>query len=297
MNRPPNGSLRVGPAGWSYDDWKGIVYPPHMPKSTHPLSLIAEWFDAVEVNSTFYHPPDAKYCAAWLKKTAANPRFRFTVKLWERFTHKREQVPSDEEVRLVRDGIEPLRKEGCLGAVLIQFPWSFKRTPENRSWLAHVTETFADYPLAIEIRHASWNRPEVFRSFGERSIAFCNIDQPIFADSIEPGDHVTARIGYVRLHGRNHDDWFREDAGRDERYNYLYSESELKPWIEKVESIRSQTDEVYCITNNHYRGQAVVNAFEIQAACGKKDLVIPRHLIDEYPRLKRLFTQESATET
>ena len=281
--------MRVGPAGWSYDDWKGIVYPPHMPRSVHPLSLISEWFDTVEVNSSFYHPPEAKYCAAWLKKVAANPRFRFTVKLWERFTHKREQDPTEEEIALFRNGVEPLRKEGLLGALLIQFPWSFKRTAENRTWLARVTDAFSEYPLAVEIRHASWDRPEVFRAFAQRNIAFCNIDQPIFSDSLAPADHVTARAGYVRLHGRNHDDWFREDADRNDRYNYLYSESELKPWIEKIERIRNQAEEVYCITNNHYRGQAVVNAFEIQAALGKKDVAIPQHLIDEYPRLKRLF--------
>ena len=289
MNEQAKGCVRVGPAGWSYDDWKGIVYPPHMPKSLHPLSLLSEWFDAVEVNSTFYRPPDAKYCASWIKKTAANPRFRFTVKLWERFTHKRETEPSQDEVRTFIDGIDPLAKEGRLGAILIQFPWSFKRTPENRAWLARIIDMFSAYPLAVEIRHASWDRPEVFHAFTERGVAFCNIDQPIFSDSIKPTDHVTARVGYVRLHGRNHDDWFREDAGRDDRYNYLYSEAELKPWIEKIEQIRNQAEEVYCITNNHYRGQAVVNAFEIQDAFGKTDMVLPQHLIDEYPRLKRLF--------
>lgn len=300
MNSQTKGRVRIGPAGWSYEDWKGIVYPPHMPKSLHPLALLSEWFDTVEVNSTFYRPPEAKYCASWLKKTAHNPRFRFTVKLWERFTHKRvagSQVElgnqqtkfPQEEVRLFSEGIAPLFQAGRLGAILVQFPWSFKRTPENRAWLARLIDTFSAYPLAVEIRHASWDRPEVYQAFADRGVAFCNIDQPIFSNSIKPTEHVTARVGYVRLHGRNHDDWFREDATRDDRYNYLYSEGELKPWIEKIERIRNQADEVYCITNNHYRGQAVVNAFEIQDAFGHTDFVLPQHLVDEYPRLKRLF--------
>jgi len=265
------------------------VYPPHMPKSIHPLTLLSAWFDTVEVNSTFYRPAEAKYCVSWLKKTDSNARFRFTLKLWERFTHQRETEFSQDDVRLFCDGIDPLAREGRLGAILVQFPWSFKRTSENRAWLARVIDAFSAYPLAVEIRHASWDRPEVYEAFARRGVAFCNIDQPIFPNSVKPSEHVTARVGYVRLHGRNHDDWFREDATRDDRYNYLYSEGELKPWIEKIERIRNQVDEVYCITNNHYRGQAVVNAFEIQDAFGHTDFVLPQHLVDEYPRLKRLF--------
>jgi uncharacterized protein YecE (DUF72 family) len=260
-----------------------------MPRSLHPLTFLAELFDTVEVNSSFYRPPDPKYCVSWVKKAEKNPRFKFTIKLWERFTHQRETQPTSDEARLFREGIEPLAREGKLGAILIQFPWSFKRTSENRAWLARVLDTFSAYPLAVEIRHVSWDRPEVYEGLAERRVAFCNIDQPIFSGSLRPTDRITSRIGYVRLHGRNHDDWFREDATRDDRYNYLYSEAELKPWIEKIERIRSRADEIYVITNNHYRGQAVVNAFEIQHALGKTDFVVPQHILDEYPRLKHLF--------
>jgi uncharacterized protein YecE (DUF72 family) len=289
METDVTGMTRVGPAGWSYEDWKGIVYPPHMPKSLHPLAFLSELFDTIEVNSTFYRPPDARYCASWVQKVSANPRFKFTAKLWERFTHHREAPPTDNEARLFREGIDPLARAGKLGAVLVQFPWSFKRTAENRAWLAHVIETFSMYPLAVEIRHASWDRAEVYDELARRGLAFCNIDQPVFSGSLKPTDKVTARVGYVRLHGRNYNDWFREDADQNDRYNYLYSEEELKPWIAKIENIRRQADEVYVITNNHYRGQAVVNALEIQAALGRTDFVLPQHLVDEYPRLKPLL--------
>lgn len=282
-------TVRVGPAGWSYEDWKSIVYPPHMPKILHPLSLLCQWFDTVEVNVSFYRPLPRQHAVSWLKKVEPNERFRFTAKLWERFTHQRDTEPTQDDAKAVCDGLDLLAREGRLGALLVQFPWSFKRTPENRLWLERILDTFADYPLALEVRHASWDRPEVYEALSERNVAFCNIDQPLFRDSIAPMSKSTARLGYVRLHGRNHNDWFREDAGRNDRYNYLYSEDELKPWIEKIERIRSQTDEVYVITNNHYRGQAVVNAFEIESALGRTEFVLPQHLIDEYPRLKRLL--------
>ncbi|MCL4217828.1 MAG: DUF72 domain-containing protein [Candidatus Hydrogenedentes bacterium] len=285
----PNDSIHIGTAGWSYEDWKGIVYPPDMPGTTHPLELLSQWFDVVEVNSTFYRPPSARNCASWVEKVADKPRFAFTVKLWQRFTHERGSFPTDAEVRTYCDGIQPLVEAGRLGAILVQFPWSFKRTDANRRWLAAVMDAFADYPLALEIRHSSWNRPEVFEGLAERQAAFCNIDQPLFRDSIAPSDKVTARVGYVRLHGRNAQDWFREDASRDERYDYLYSAEELSPWIEKIRAMRQRVNELFVITNNHYRGQAVVNALELGHALGGRKYALPKHLVDEYPRLRELL--------
>ena len=265
-----------------------MVYPPRMPKSCHPLTYLARFFDTVEINTTFYHPPSPKYCQSWAEKVAENPRFRFTAKLWQRFTHERGEWPSAGEVAQVKDGFRPLLDSGTLGAVLVQFPWSFKRTPEEREWLARVLETFAEFPLALEIRHASWNRPEVYDALRERQVAFCNIDQPMFSKSLPPTAAVTSKMGYVRLHGQNYRDWFREDAGRDDRYNYLYSEDELKPWLEKIERIRKQADQVYVVTNNHFRGQAIVNAFELQHGLGKRGVEPPAELLEAYPRLSRL---------
>ena len=281
--------VRVGPAGWSYEDWKGLVYPEPLPRDMHALDLLCEWFDTVEINSTFYRPPNPRHCESWVRKIEKKPRFMFTAKLWRRFTHERETWPSSKEVTEFIQGIGPLDDAGRLGAILVQFPWSFRRNDENRRWLGQIVETFGAYPLAIEVRHSSWDRPEVYRGFEEHRVAFCNIDQPMFNDSIGPSGHVTAPLAYVRLHGRNRENWFREGAGRDARYDYLYSSDELKPWIAKIESIRERAKEIYAITNNHYRGQAVVNAFEIEGALGRRDLKPPPHLVEVYPRLKALL--------
>lgn len=278
--------IRVGTAGWSYPDWKGIVYPPNMPRSLHPLEYLCRYFDTVEVNSTFYREPVARNVQAWVRSVEANTRFMFTFKLWQRFTHQRDAFPSEDEVSVYRRGVAPAFEAGKLGAVLVQFPWSFKRTPDNRQWLARVLDTFRDYPLALEIRHASWNVPEVYAGLAERKVAFCNIDQPLFPHSIHPSAEVTARVGYVRLHGRNAADWFREDAGRDERYNYLYSRDELNQWLRMVERMRKLAEEIYVITNNHYEGQAVVNAFELKQAIENQPQPVPECLINTYPRLR-----------
>lgn len=292
MKDEPQGMLRVGPAGWAYEDWAGIVYPPAMPRGLHPLSFLCSLFDMVEVNTSFYRPLNPKHGLAWVKKVEENPSFLFTVKLWERFTHQRESWPGPEEVRVFCEGLAPIAEAGKLGTLLLQFPWSFKRTPENRQWLARAVETFSAYPLALEVRHASWNCPEVCRGLAERRVAFCNIDQPLFSDSLAPTGKVTASLGYVRLHGRNHDDWFREDAGRNERYDYLYRPDELRPWIDKISRMRKQVNDLFVVTNNHYRGQAVVNALEIQAATGRPLPALPKHLLDAYPRLRALLREK-----
>ena len=282
------GTVRVGTAGWSYDDWKGIVYPRTMPRGSHPLDLISRMFDTVEINSTFYRPPQAGYCRNWLRRAEPNDRFRFTVKLWKRYTHERDNWPTADEEKLFKNGIDPLVRAGKVGALLVQFPWSFKNNDENRSWLADLFESFAEYPLALEIRHASWNVPEMYEHLAEKRVAFCNIDQPVFRGSLKPTAQVTARVGYVRLHGQNYANWFKEDAGRDARYDYLYSEEELDPWIEKIKGIRKIADEVYVITNNHYRGQAVVNAFQILSKLTGGTFEIPDSLVDVYPQLKKI---------
>jgi len=284
---PQAGDLRIGTAGWSYEDWKGIVYPPGMPKAMHPLSYLAQFFDTVEVNASYYRPPDPKHCADWVERVVINPRFKFTAKLWNRFTHERAAWPPESDARTFRNALRPLRDAGKLGALLVQFPWSFKRTPDNRRWLAKVLDAFEDFPLALEIRHESWNRPEVFEGLAERGVAFCNIDQPIFRNSLEATDKVTSAVGYVRLHGRNTADWFREDASRDERYDYLYSPEELEPWAAVIRRIRESAAEVYAITNNHFEGQAVVNALELQDTFGQRRRPAPEHLVSKYPRLRR----------
>ncbi|MBI2422124.1 MAG: DUF72 domain-containing protein [Candidatus Hydrogenedentes bacterium] len=287
--------LRVGPAGWAYEDWKGIVYPPSMPRALHPLTFLARYFDTVEVNSSFYRPPNPKHCESWIQKVTANPRFRFTAKLWERFTHHRADWPTTQEIRLYKEGIWPLREADLLGGVLVQFPWSFKRTPENRQWLERIIDTFGEFPLVLEVRHTSWLHDTFYEGLRARKVALCALDQPLFKDSIEPGEIVTAPTGYVRFHGRNYENWFREDAVQNDRYNYLYSDEELKPWLERIKAMRKKTKDLYVVTNNHFTGKAVVNALEIQAALGGAHHTLPNTLLAHYPRLERIHQPAEET--
>ncbi|HJP94879.1 MAG TPA: DUF72 domain-containing protein [Pyrinomonadaceae bacterium] len=281
--------IRIGPAGWSYKDWEGIVYPQKPGKKFDPLEYLAQYFNTIEINSSFYRPPTASTTKAWANRVAANKQFVFTAKLHRIFTHERGKASAEDE-KLFREGMDVLAKSDRLGSVLLQFPWSFKNTPDDRFYLAQLLERFSDYPLVVEVRHTSWNNEEVYEWLEERGVGVCNIDQPVFKRSIRPAALTTSPIGYVRLHGRNYQNWFRDKAERDERYDYLYSLDELDPWITRIKEVAKNTRETYVITNNHFRGQAVVNAVEIKAALEEEPVPAPEPLFKAYPRLS-----ESAT--
>ncbi|HEY2960971.1 MAG TPA: DUF72 domain-containing protein [Pyrinomonadaceae bacterium] len=288
--------IRIGPAGWSYKDWEGTVYPRKPGKSFDPLEYLALYFNTIEINSSFYRPPTASTTKAWAQRVAANKEFTFTAKLHRLFTHERGKATAADEKEF-HEGMAPLLKAGKLGALLLQFPWSFKNTVEDRVYLAELLEKFQDYPLVLEVRHASWNTPAMYEWLQERGVGICNIDQPVFSKSIRPAALTTSPVGYVRLHGRNYQNWFREKAPRDERYNYLYSFDELDPWLKRIQEVAKQTRETYVITNNHFRGQAVVNAVEIKAALKEQRVPAPEPLFQIYPRLAESAVSESSTQT
>ena len=128
--------IRIGPAGWKYKDWEGVVYPTPAPRGFDALAYIADYFTAVEINSSYYGPPRPATAQKWLRSVSHNSQFRFTAKLFHSFTHERKPGPDDE--RDFKSGIGPLLEAGRLGALLIQFPWSFKNEPHNREYLWHL---------------------------------------------------------------------------------------------------------------------------------------------------------------
>jgi uncharacterized protein YecE (DUF72 family) len=277
LHRSPPTEIRVGPAGWSYTDWSGYVYPSRRPKGFHEATYLAQFFDTIEINTSFYSP-----------------------------------MRDDE--RAVREGFDVLRGAGKLGAVLAQFPFSFHRTAETMVSLTVLLQRFADYPLAVELRHASWIDPAVYALLREHNAAFCNIDQPIIGRSIEPRDAslaafdrssllpgaaaaakpvAMAPLGYIRLHGRRYDTWFNDDPTIPgfERYNYLYSTEELRPWADRVRTEGEHTQKVFAVTNNHYLGKGVVNALQLLSMLKGAKVNVPDPLRIKYPELEKIAAQ------
>ncbi|MDZ7315475.1 MAG: DUF72 domain-containing protein [candidate division KSB1 bacterium] len=270
----------IGPAGWSYADWKGVFYPPNPPRNFSQLEYLSRFFPVVEVNMTFYRIPPVSMVQKWLQ-TVEHRDFKFCVKAWQGFTHQSAET-SAETVQFMRC-LEPMAERERLAAVLLQFPWSFKYSPESLARLEQLLAIFRPYPCAVEFRHGSWQTPQVYDLLRQNRVAFVNIDQPVIGESIVPSDEVTAPFAYVRLHGRNRANWFRQDAGRDDRYNYLYSEDELKEWEERIRNMAEKAPTIV-IFNNHFRGQATLNAFQLMHDLFKMPPIVPATLKASFPK-------------
>jgi len=289
-----HGTIHIGPAGWSYEDWRGPVYPPG--RKVDELLTIARYFDCIELNSSFYRAPAERLVRSWADRIAERSGFTFTVKILRRFTH--ELAGTADEARRFIHAFDPLVERGSVGAFLLQFPWSFRDSAENRSYLGRLAVWFRELPTAVELRHGSWNCPKTESFISECGLAYCNIDQPVIGASMPPTEIVTdPRLAYIRLHGRNYGNWMRKNAGRDERYDYLYRREELEEWKHRAQRLSEKTGNLYIITNNHFRGQSLVNAFQLKSLLSRQRQSMPEALVTAYPVLRDIELEPPAQRT
>jgi uncharacterized protein YecE (DUF72 family) len=326
------GEIRIGTSGWSYPTgkgtWNGIFYPKTRSqkagtKNFDELRFYAEHFDTVEVNSTFYGQPRAEVTRGWTSRTP--PRFEFSLKLYQKFTHPK--MFKDASVRALdrsgasprhahdslldllaqvtqadidayKSGIEPLARSGRLGALLAQFPASFKASPSTRDYLEQLLRAFDDYPVAVELRHKSWSDAfadtiGLLNSFGA---ALVQIDEPKFRLSIRQNRLPNVKgFYYMRLHGRNAKEWWHHEH-RDDRYNYLYSSAELQEFAEDAGAARELVKKSYLYTNNHFSAKSVVNAVMLKAQLGEPiEGEYPPEVIERYPELRDLVKVSTPT--
>jgi len=279
-----------------------------MRKKIHPVEFLAQFFDVIEINTSFYGHIRPELGRFWSRKAGAvNANFLFTAKLHRSFTHSPLAVmeptsaasirPNDQDERLAREGLDSLAAEGKLGALLIQFPVSFKNTSLNREYLELLLRQFIEYPRVVEVRHESWNNSETIAGFMRNNVGFCNIDQPLLGRSLAPTEHVTSGVGYVRLHGRNYENWFdsgTDSDNRDDRYNYLYKPSELERWKEKIEIVAQKAESTFVIANNHFQAKAAVNALELRNLLEGRKVRAPQTLVKHYPELRDKVEIEDA---
>lgn len=250
--------IHVGTSGFSYSDWKGRFYPPGLP-SRDNLRFYAGHFTALEVNFTYYRLP----AAGQLRSLAARSgdRLILTVKANRDMTHTGRATEGD--YAAFRAALEPLAESGLLGTVLAQFPWSFRAGAESRGALASVAERLRPFPVVVEFRHASWASRETFSFLRERGIGFCAVDEPKLKGLFPAVTAVTSPVAYVRFHGRNARSWWRHREAH-ERYDYLYTRSQLEPWVPRIRAMDRQAERTFVFANNHYEAKAVTNAVMLQ---------------------------------
>ncbi|NIM00786.1 MAG: DUF72 domain-containing protein [Acidobacteria bacterium] len=287
--------IRVGIAGWDYADWNGVVYPPLTGRGFDKLAWITRFVDAIEVNSSFYRPVRPQVAETWVRRTESHPDFRFAAKAHRSWTH---EIEADLRAAVVETlaGLHPLHDAGRLGAILVQFPQRFHWNPGNADHVERLAGLGAGWPLVLEVRHRSWRADEVVEFLRGIGIGWCVVDQPRASGaSIAALERLTSPVGYVRLHGRNAEQWFREEAGRDDRYDYLYTLSELAPLARIAADLATEAAEVFVIQNNHFRGQALANTLQLKHLFEGQRPKCPQRLVETYPDLEPLVDIERET--
>lgn len=247
--------ILIGTSGYYYDDWKGLFYPDDINKKDY-LSYYSLHFNVVELNFTYYRLPEYKQIKTMIEK--AKDPLLFIVKAYRGITHEISDISIKAILPLFLDGIAPLIDEKILGAILLQFPFSFHYTDSNRVYLKNLLEAVRPYPVCIEFRNMKWLRESVYSGLKEVDAGFVCVDEPELPGLIPPMALSTSKLGYIRFHGRNKKNWYGTDS--TSRYDYLYSEEELKEWLPRIKEISGQTEKLFVFFNNHAKSQAVTNS-------------------------------------
>ncbi|MBU1975597.1 MAG: DUF72 domain-containing protein [Nanoarchaeota archaeon] len=272
-------NLIIGTSGYSYDDWKGKFYPPTTP-SSNMLPFYSKYFGMTEINSTYYRIPPRQMIDRILEKVPEG--FVFTIKAYRGITHEREQY--QENIDEFNKAIIPMVDSGKGACILLQFPYSFKNEEDNRAFILHLKEKFP-LPLVAEFRNSGWITEDTFKLLEDAKIGFCCTDEPDLKGLMPPEARVTSEIGYLRFHGRNKEKWWKPDQPSD-RYDYLYTEEELKNWIPKIKAMSELTKKFFVLFNNHPGAKAIQNAGLLSKMLGK-EIKLPSE--DDYDTSLRKF--------
>lgn len=274
--------MLVGCSGWNYPEpsdkggWVGSFYPD---AKTRFLRFYSNYFKTAEMDSTFYE----KFYTKMTKGTfigigkATQEGFSFSIKVPETVTHvKQMRADALPDFEAFLDKISPLKNMYRLGVILFQLPPSFT-VAHFRGVEGFLDRLPADYRYALEFRHSSWETEGALELLKQYNIA------AVMTDSPEPGLQYLSNVtvtaadhAFIRLHGRNKGFW----------YDYLYSEDELKPWVEKVNEIREKVKVLHVYFNNHYAGKAVYNALKFKEMAGESLSSDEKHMLE---RLKDYF--------
>jgi uncharacterized protein YecE (DUF72 family) len=209
-------AIHVGMGGWDLEPFHKLFYPPKPKKGFRKLEYYSQFFDSVEVNSTFYNTSlTSVHSRQWLDDVSVNKRFEFTVKLFRGFTHTFDATKND--VRAVRTILEPIASADKLGGLVIQFPSSFANTRERRLYLMQLSKVFQPYRLFIEVRHNSWNSPLMWNFFQENKMHLINVDLPPLKNHMPLTALAWDGAAYFRMMGRNMENW--SNSGQGDRYH------------------------------------------------------------------------------
>lgn len=275
----------IGMGGWALPAFDGDFYPRNVGKNFRKLEYFSQFFDLVEVNATFYTTElTPRQSARWLTEVAHNERFMFTAKLYQGFTHTMDATERD--AVSIHRMLEPLVRAGKFGGLVLQFPQSFINTRENREHLVKLSGMFGRYPLFVELRHNSWNRPDVLQFLREHKCRWINVDLPQIKNHVPFTAYAWGDAAYFRLMGRNAKDWNR---GVAYRYHYFYSASELEEIADRITTVQPMVQKTFVVFHNDPNAHSPVNGFQLRRILNENDaIVVPSNLASKFPELREI---------
>lgn len=277
--------VHIGMGGWDLEPFDRVFYPPRSKQGFRKLEYYSQFFDAVEIHTSFYNSSlTADHARQWLRDVVANRRFIFSaVKLFRGFTHTFEATRQD--VLAVHRMLEPLEEAGKLGGLLIQFPYSFTNIQERRLYVMQLAKIFQPHRLLLEVRHDSWNSPLMYNFFQENKLHLVNVDLPPVKRSMPLTAVAWSGVGYIRLMGRNTEAWW--DPAKGSRYNYYYTPDELKHLLHTLEQMKTGLHSLHVVFNNDGGSHSFVNGFQLRYLLrAKQPVLVPEHLVQAFPELK-----------
>ncbi len=289
----PSRQILVGMGGWDLHPFDDLFYPRSTPRGFRKLEYYSRFFDLVEVNSTFYDTAfSARRVRQWIEDVRENSNFVFTVKLFRGFTHTLDAT--DRDLADVHRLLGALAGKGLLGGLLIQFPASFSNTNDRRVYLIRLCTALKPHRLFVEVRHDSWDTRLVRGLFEENDITMINVDLPRIGRHISFTAHASGGVAYFRMMGRNAQAWAQpwrveEDGVHvvSDRYNYLYTGSELSETARLILSVRPTPSTTFVVFHNDPQAYSLVNGFQLRRMLmPEKKPRIPGHLMEKYPVLR-----------
>jgi uncharacterized protein YecE (DUF72 family) len=251
--------ILIGTSGYFYNDWVGCVYPERTKQKDY-LFHYSNLLPTVELNFSYHAIPKSENLKKMLVESGEN--LTFSIKAYRTLTHEINHSQWENEAKTYLTAIDPLLKSNRLETVLFQFPYSFKYENDNRRYLDKLLKYFKDIPLAVEFRKADWYSGKVIEGMKNRNIPLVSLDMPELPKLPPSMDVVTAPVAYIRLHGRNSEAWWGDDDYV--RHDYLYTDSEIETWAQRIRRMSQQASRILVYFNNHPKGKAVRNAKKLE---------------------------------
>ena len=271
--------VAIGVSGWRHESWRELLE--QSGSGLDDILTTLQWlFEVIEIADSYYHPPAVATVERWLRGLDQQAAVRFSVKLWQKFVREPGALSSPGDVRLFKSVLLPLQAANRLAAVVAQFPIAFEARSKHEAWLAALYDNFADYPLVLELLHPSWQKSAFLRDLCQRGVSIAHLEQPGMAAAFQPHDW-SMPVGYLRCSGENRVHWFDLNASRDQRFEYFYSDDEIRGLTAKVNAISNKSLSCYVIFNNYPKGFALRNAVQLRQTFTELPVSAPAQLLHQ----------------